>query len=1071
MADTETVAMPESGPVEIGMPDFEVKACIGEGAFGRVFLALSKATGRYRAVKVVCRSRFENDHPYDVEFAGLKRFEEVSREHEGFVDILHVTRDDAAGYFSYVMEVADDLESAQQIDATRYVPRTLAKELARRGRLAPAECIRVGLAMTAALEELHRRDLVHRDVNPRNIIFIRGAPKLADVGLVTEAHAHHRTLIGTPDYMDPEVHGMPAGDLYSFGKILYTMATGLHPRQWPELPTDWGKGPDSGVLRELEAIWQKSCQGDRRLRYPDASAVRMELLALQGGTSVLRLRRIEGALRWLRRYGLALLALLAAVAVGRYYQAQAQREAAELRQRKVGSFVANGEHALETKDLLGALSWFAEAWELDPRRENEMIHRIRLGSVLQQAPGLVQMWFQDRQIKETFFAGQENQILMSDAAGRWRIYHLDSGKPLYPPFGMGLPSEQVSLSRRSTAVTAAATNRVWLWDTQSGARLREIVREGTAVTRAAISPDGQWIATAETNTDSGASIFLFSTAREEAHPVALGQHPHGTHALVFSPNSRSFLSTGYDGQARVWEVEAGKCVSTFTNHQDVVFGGAFSPDSRLVVTAGFDRSARIWEAQTARELARFNHDDAVFAAEFSSDGTRLVTAGLDFKVRIWDLETQSLLQVIRHNSKPLNAVFSPQNKLLLTSCFDDVVRAWQIPKPTSATRIDGLIADGALRTITPTNGGWSVLDSSGSTAGVLEIPHDPGVRLWFAPDDRHFVATILVPGETAETRARLFDVVSAKALGPLFSVPSTWSNVVVSVGGRRVIAFSDAGSAVWDGASGQRITVLSNGWHQAAFSPDGSLLAVARSNQFEVWDLEQGFARLDKALHPTNALIGSMAWDPTSRRLLTACWNDTFTPLESQTWIARTGESAGPPLAHRDGVLFATFSHDGTRVITCGEDHAAILWDPTTGRRLAPPLRHHHQVLHAVFSADDRLVATAASDNNIAVWSADAGELLASLQLPPDVYDLQFSMAFSPGNRELVFRDGVRHSYRWILPFYDRPREDLMLHGQLLSAQQADSTESLTPHSKAALQVIWERLRSKYPQDYSISGE
>jgi WD40 repeat protein len=408
-------------------------------------------------------------------------------------------------------------------------------------------------------------------------------------------------------------------------------------------------------------------------------------------------------------------------------------------------------------------------------------------------------------------------------------------------------------------------------------------------------------------------------------------------------------------------------------------------------------------------------------------------------------------------------VFSPQSKLLLTSCFDDIVRAWQLPKPPSATLIDGLLAVGALRTITPTNGGWSVIDPSGNTAGVLELPHHLGVRLWFAPDDRHFAATIPDPGETAETRAQLFDAQTAKATGRMFSVPSGWSNVVVSVGGRLVCAFSEAGGAVWDGASGQRVTVLSNGWHQASFSPDGSLLAVARSNQLEVLDLEQGFARLARWLHPSNALISSIAWDPTSRRLLTACWNASFTPLESQAWIARTGAAAGPPLEHRDGVLHATFSHDGRRVITCGEDFTAILWDPATGRRLAPPLRHRHQ--------DDRLVATVASDSNVSVWSVGTGELLASVQLPPIVHNHQFSMEFIPGNRALVFRDGVRQSYRWILPFYDRPREDLLLHGQLLSAQQADSTESLTPHKKEEIRAIWERLRSKYPEDYSMPGD
>src|SRR5207244_440195 len=68
-----------------------------------------------------------------------------------------------------------------------YVPRTLAFDLKQRGRLPLDECLRIGLALTSALAHLHKNGLVHRDIKPSNIIFVGGAPKLADIGLVAEA--------------------------------------------------------------------------------------------------------------------------------------------------------------------------------------------------------------------------------------------------------------------------------------------------------------------------------------------------------------------------------------------------------------------------------------------------------------------------------------------------------------------------------------------------------------------------------------------------------------------------------------------------------------------------------------------------------------------------------------------------------------------------------------------------------------------------------------------------------------------------------------------------------------------
>jgi len=64
---------------------------------------------RLRAVKIVHRASFDHDRPFEREFAGIKAFETHSRSHEGLVNLLQVGRDDHAGYFYYVMELADDL--------------------------------------------------------------------------------------------------------------------------------------------------------------------------------------------------------------------------------------------------------------------------------------------------------------------------------------------------------------------------------------------------------------------------------------------------------------------------------------------------------------------------------------------------------------------------------------------------------------------------------------------------------------------------------------------------------------------------------------------------------------------------------------------------------------------------------------------------------------------------------------------------------------------------------------------------------------------------------------------------
>ena len=82
------------------IPDHELLKKIGGGSYGEVWLART-ILGGWRAVKIVYRNSFDHDRPFEREFAGIQKFEPISRTHESQVDILHVGRGD--GYFYYMM--------------------------------------------------------------------------------------------------------------------------------------------------------------------------------------------------------------------------------------------------------------------------------------------------------------------------------------------------------------------------------------------------------------------------------------------------------------------------------------------------------------------------------------------------------------------------------------------------------------------------------------------------------------------------------------------------------------------------------------------------------------------------------------------------------------------------------------------------------------------------------------------------------------------------------------------------------------------------------------------------------
>ncbi len=180
----------------------------------------------------------------------------------------------------------------------------LAEKIA--GRPLPLdELLPLAVQIADALQAAHAKGIIHRDLKPSNIFVTRETQaKLLDFGLakiVPEARAVGETSLtssgetpGTLVYMSPEqVQGKPLdarSDLFSFGVVLYAMATGtlpfkgesslaiaeaiLHDR--PATPAQ--SNPE--LPPELGQIITKALEKDRELRYQSAQELRDELKQL-----------------------------------------------------------------------------------------------------------------------------------------------------------------------------------------------------------------------------------------------------------------------------------------------------------------------------------------------------------------------------------------------------------------------------------------------------------------------------------------------------------------------------------------------------------------------------------------------------------------------------------------------------------------------------------------------------------------------------------------------------------------------------------------------------------------------
>jgi eukaryotic-like serine/threonine-protein kinase len=264
------------------IPNFELLGRIGGGSYGEVYLARS-VTGMYRAVKVVRREDFEFERTFEREFEGIQKYEKVSQDHPWLVDVLHVGRSREEGFYYYVMELADDEGGGhEEVDVDSYRPRTLSSDLRRKSAHSVRECVDLGMSMAGALGHLHHAGLTHRDVKPSNIIYVKGQPKLADVGLV--AATGQRTFVGTEGYVPPEGPGTSSADLYSLAMVLYEMHTGKCRLDFPELPTNLEIPPtvNRDEWRALNGVICRAGSPDPRKRFESAHSLARALQSVCG---------------------------------------------------------------------------------------------------------------------------------------------------------------------------------------------------------------------------------------------------------------------------------------------------------------------------------------------------------------------------------------------------------------------------------------------------------------------------------------------------------------------------------------------------------------------------------------------------------------------------------------------------------------------------------------------------------------------------------------------------------------------------------------------------------------------
>jgi len=322
------------------------------------------------------------------------------------------------------------------------------------------------------------------------------------------------------------------------------------------------------------------------------------------------------------------------------------------------------------------------------------------------------------------------------------IYSAASGKPVRSLDVKGDAVDAVAYSADGRFVAACVrelrppTVTLRVWDATSGARAWDTQQALRTLGKAAVSPDGKWLACA----DGGATTVRFWSLENGAirQVLDVGEN-YPPAAIAWSPTGTVVATASYETGMRFWDIRTGRRVKTIDS-KGMFQSLAWSPDGKVMATHQRKGGLELWDMVSGRRALQVS--EVAGAGPWSPDGKRLACSTDRGAVAVVDGRAGRVLQTLQTQSRGgSRAAWSPDGRFLAVgegadrkSEFSSVyiydARSLQTVASMKATEsAEGISALAWLRDGTRLAGGDSTgtirfWDASGKAAG--EIVHRMG---------------------------------------------------------------------------------------------------------------------------------------------------------------------------------------------------------------------------------------------------------------------------------------------------------------------------------------------------------
>lgn len=445
------------------------------------------------------------------------------------------------------------------------------------------------------------------------------------------------------------------------------------------------------------------------------------------------------------------------------------------------------------------------------------------------------------------FSSDGKYLAGSGEPGTLKIWNVETGKELKtlgkPQRGTDIPIPvELKFSNDGTSLFAEymPDPEMYIWNIETGER-KHLPSHTIAVS--ADNTKGAYYL----SESSSVVVYDMQDFQAIRRTTLIGNQGAYVRNASFSPDGTRLIVTGDNNAVKVFGVDIGRILHTFSSYYDEIESIALSPDGKtLAVGAGgsYNTWIKLLNAKTGEEIRKLSgHEDIIFDLDFSPDGTKLASASRDGSVKIWDVNTGQEIYTSENEGWMADVDFSPDGLLLAMTDLPAL-----------------LVVDTLLG------------------AEVTFTTADPFITecVGFSPDGK----TIAWGGGSFDESGvvKLFDATTGQEMLSLDGHTNIVSTIAFSPGGNFIASGSwDHTVKIWDAATGAVVfTFDGNSAYidAVSFSPNGKLLAAALLNgTIKVWDIgtgkelatltEHSDAVSDLLFSPDGTLLYSSSWDGT----------------------------------------------------------------------------------------------------------------------------------------------------------------------------------------------------------------